>query len=106
MARQPFGQPFEVLARLRLDAGERGPFLLRLDDADDPGVGVEQVVGEPGGERELADRDAGTGGDVVRAVIPHEPSGLRELVVDPLAGLVFGLHRAAMREGMADGEVS
>jgi hypothetical protein len=103
---QTLRQSFEVFARLRLDAGKRGAFLLRFHDTDHFRVGVEQVIGEPGGERELADGDAGASGDVVRAIVLDQPSGLGEELVDPLAGLVFGLHRAPMRTGKEGGEVT
>ena len=91
----PSGRPSRYLADCVSTPVSVWPFGLGLDDADGLAVGVEQVVGEPGGERELADGDAGPGGDVHRVVL-HHPAGLGELAVDLLAGLLFGRHRALM----------
>lgn len=105
VTRQSLRQSFEVLTRLRLDPGERGANLLRFDDTDHLRVGVEQVVREPSGERELPHRDAGRGADVVSAVVLHQPPGLSEEVIDPLPGLCFGCHRVVIGVGMAVVEV-
>ncbi len=64
-SRDVCGEPGSVLLGLQLYAGERGPRSLRLDHADGLPVDVEQVVGEPvRAERELADGDAASGGEV------------------------------------------
>ena len=73
-----------VLLGLDLDARERLAGLLRLDDAGELAVHVEEVVGiaEAAGERELADSDAAAGVDVRGGGVLDEPPGLGELRVD------------------------
>ncbi len=88
-----FGQSATVFGALLFDAGEGGADLLGLDGADGLAIDEEQVVGGAGGERELADGDAASRAEVEPGAVLHHPAGLRELGVDPLAGLVLGLHR-------------
>ncbi len=78
------GQTVGVHRGLPLDAGERRPLGLGLDDADRLLVDVEQVVDAavPGPHDHLPDRDALGGEQVQRRLVLHGPSGLRQLPVD------------------------
>ena len=91
-------QAVDVFGGLGLDAGERVPFGLGLDDADRLAVGVEQVVG-------LARASAGTPGrprrsrpDIHLPVVLHQPTRGDELLVDGQAGFLFGRHGHSARD--------
>ena len=58
VGRQLVGDARLVLDRLPLDAGQRGPLLLGLDDTDGLAVDEQHVVGRPGGGYQLPDGDA------------------------------------------------
>ena len=68
------------------------PLGLRLDDADGLAVGVQQVVGVAGLEREFANGHAQARRDVHLAVVLDGPAGLLKLPVDLLAGFLFWGH--------------
>ena len=96
--RQSVGQARRVLGRLQLDAGERVVFGLGFDDADGLGIGVEQVVGKrrssagtPGSPPPGPPRCSSA--DKVWTSQPH----CVKLLVDLLAGLLFGSHQVISR---------
>ena len=59
-------------------------------------VGVEQVVGVAGLERELADGDAAARRDVHRAMVLNDPAAIGELGVDLSTSVFFGSHPASL----------
>ena len=89
---QSIGQALGVSLRLGLDAGERGAFLLRFDDARGPSVDVEQVVGKTVTrfQGKVSDRNAPIRQDVRVALIAHCPARLGEQPVDVFSGFIFG----------------
>jgi len=62
--RQPGRQAGGVFGRLRFDAGERMAFGLGFDGADGLGIGVEQIGGKAGVQRELPHSHAAASGDI------------------------------------------
>ena len=66
---------------------------LGLDHANRLAIGVEQVVGEATLEGEFPNRHAQARRDVHFSVVLHDPARFFKLVVDLLAGLLFGGHR-------------
>jgi hypothetical protein len=68
------------------------PFF-RLDDTDHARVGIENVVGEPGSEGELANCDASGCPDIHCSVVLHVPPCLGKSLVDQLTGLLLRGHR-------------
>jgi hypothetical protein len=86
------GESVEVLSRLGLDAGQRVPLGLGLDDPDGLAVRVQEVVGEPGLERELPAGHPGPGEDVQVGVVLDRPPGLGEQGIYLLTGFEFGRH--------------
>lgn len=92
VVRQARGKAVEVLAGLRLDAGESVPLRLRLDHADRPGVGVEHVIGVTRGERELPHGHSQARRDVHLGVVLHNPASLLKLAVNLLSRFLLGSH--------------
>ncbi len=87
-------QPGAVFRRLRFDAAQGRADRLGLDDADGAAVDEEHVVGEAGGEGELADGDAAGCAQVGRVAVLDGPARGSELPVDVPAGFLLGFHRA------------
>ncbi len=83
-----------VFRRLLLDAGQ-GALRLGLHRAHRLAVQIEQVVRETeaGPHRELAHGDPPAGGEVDVLAVLHQPTGGREVSVDPAAGFLFGRFR-------------
>jgi hypothetical protein len=85
-------QAVEIFPGLGLDAGERVPLRLGLDNSDRLASGVEHVVGEAGRQRKLAHRHAEPGGDIHPRAVLHDPASLLQLAVDLLPGCLFRSH--------------
>jgi hypothetical protein len=81
-----------VLARLRLDAGQREIFRFGLDNADGLALDVEHVVGDAGLQRKFTHGHSAAGGDVHVGVVLHEPAAQRQLLVNLLTCFLFGRH--------------
>jgi len=62
-------------------------------------IDQEQVVAGAGLERDFAEDDAATGGEIDGPVILNNPAGRDELSVDLLAGESLGSERHAERGG-------
>jgi len=88
------GEAIEILQRLDFDSGEGVTLRLGLNGPQGLAVDVEQVVGVTGGQRELADGDAGRGRDVHLLEVLDDPARRRELLVNLQPGFVFRLHAA------------
>lgn len=78
-----------VTVRLDLDLAKRIALLLGLDRPDDLAVGDKQVVHRPVRRHELADGDAGSGGEVRVGVVHDQPSGPHQHLVDADPGFGF-----------------
>lgn len=84
------GEPIQILRRLRFNADQGMPGRLGFDDTDRLAVGVQQIVGEPGFEREFGDRDPPPSRQVQVGIVLNDPAGGHEPRINPLPGLLFG----------------
>jgi hypothetical protein len=89
LANPPIVKTGGVFGGLDFHAAERESLGLGFDDADGLSAGIEHVVGETAFEGELADGDAGPGGDVHLIAVLHDPSALLQQPVDLTAGFLL-----------------
>lgn len=78
MAGAEVGESGGAIGRLLRDAREHGADPLGLDHADGPAVSEEQVIARAGLELDLAEDDAGAGGEVDGFDVLDDPAGLDE----------------------------
>ena len=88
---QCVGQALAVAPGLRLDAGERPARLLGLDRAGGRAIDVQEIVNGTALQRKLAHGDARSGCEICGGAVLHDPAGIGQLAVDPLAGSGFRL---------------